>query len=407
MNIDYIKSTLQESIQVFRDINPEKHSYAYIGMKSNNSTSFVERAAKNRLGVPLDPKKVLPLANLVCDKPRTREVAKFFADHLIDQSDILKDAIYAKFVQENDSLISDSLEEELSYGDNYIAYSLCCTENGVTEDEIIEAAGGSVLEATKHLTKKGYITLNQNRYFAIKKNFSLKSFSNLKSVLPTLTNHYKPSNVGKERNYIHTVTSGLNREGVKKLQEAHRKHHEEVRNIMKEYEGDISVFSIGIADTFTSRDIDSKVNLKTTFKSLFISTLIALSLFSSSSTTTLANSLSLYQIQSIIFSDNSNSNIDSIQLNNGYEVTGFEISEVENDRIQNAIKLIRSNQVDFVKGGDTGGGRTTDPSLPTGLIENPYKEIELEEFIDKNGQLIIDVYSGPGATGGGGRTVDQ
>jgi hypothetical protein len=406
VNSDHIKSTLQESIQHFRDINPDKHSYAYIGMKSNNSTSFVERAAKNKLGVPLDPKKVLPLANLVCDEPQTRQVAKFFADNLVEQSDILKDALYAKFVQENDRYVSQELERLFQNKNDYIAYVLSSKELGVSEEEVLTIGGSSLVNSLKNLTNKGFIQKINNNYKSIKSSFSY-SFVTMKRLINHLSEYYNPNNVGKERNYVHVVTTSLTKEGIKELQEEHRRHHNKIREIKMKHKGNISTFSVGFMDTFS--EDTSETNSKT-IKSL----IVGLCMFSTlliqdhaiAKESYLENSISklnINSIQKVIIEtsiDKDSLYIREVVLKDGSTFSHQDLQDDDYFKIRNFIEHNTSLGKFTDPGGDGGGGKVLDPLL-TGdspvspiIIEYPYEQVEVNldalNYPNQQNDVIFD-----------------
>lgn len=402
VNVENIKSTLQESIQQFRDLNPEKHSYAYIGMKTNNSTSFVERAAKNRLGIPLDPKKVLPLAKLVCYEPETRKVAKFFASSVIDQSDILKDALYAKFVEDNETKLSEELETKLLEDENFLAYALSCAKNGTTESRVRNIGGNQAVNSLIDLTNRGYIQHINNNYRATKNIFSY-SFKTMKKIVGDLIRFYKPDNVGKGRNFIHVVTYDLNKEGLLKLQEEHRRHYENILKIRNDYHGNITTFTCGFMDVFTNEDIE--MNEKSTIPSsklplILIACLTSslISLFSAKNTyaidevrqftTVDEERLYIQRIKHIDLELLSNTILlDNLKMQSGETIYAGDITQKEFLRVLAELNISYSDllgKVDPGKGGGVGGG---------GRITNPYyREITL---------YFNNVGNGGGASGGG------
>ena len=128
-----IKCLLSNSIQLFRAKDRDKFSYNYISAKTSLSPSFVERAAKNKLGEKLDASKIMALSGLVCERQESRHIANYFAKNLLDKDNsILKDAIYAKFVIESNRSISTELEQALQEEETYIPYALAANKKGTT-----------------------------------------------------------------------------------------------------------------------------------------------------------------------------------------------------------------------------------------------------------------------------------
>lgn len=263
VQIEQIKSVLAERLTQFRDQNPDKHSYAYISNRTDVGPKYIERAAKNILGSEVDSKKVLELAKLVCDPKETQEIADFFAGRLLEESSILKDAIYAKFIKENERFVSSDFERVLLEDDSYVEYLLCCNTKGKTEEEVTKILGEKGSVALEKLKSRGLLVPQEGRLVSLHKKLSY-TFEYIAKFIPILAKFYQPSHVGKERNYAHIVTTSLNREGIKRLQSEHRRHHEEVRKIRDEFEGDIDIFSVGFMDTFTSEDIDAATFNKST-----------------------------------------------------------------------------------------------------------------------------------------------
>lgn len=226
-----------------------------MGLKTNLSASFIERAAKNKLGEKLDPSKVIALCSLVCEKSDNKKVANYFAKTILDKDNsILKDAIYAKFVVESNRSIPSELENFLQEEETYIPYALSANKDGTTIEEIRRVMGEIGVTGLNKLLDRGLITQKGHYFHAVKKEFST-SFETLKKQFPILARFYRPSNVGKERNYAHIITEGLSRQGVKEWQKAHREHQEKLKDIFKKYRGKHNVFSVAFMDTFSSEEL--------------------------------------------------------------------------------------------------------------------------------------------------------
>ena len=88
----------------------------------------------------------------------------------------------------------------------------------------------------------------------------VRSFESAKHHLSTYAQHYKPSHVGSNTNYIHSLSEGLSEAGKRAMQQAHKRFHEEMRQIMRDPAniGDIPSFSVAFCDTFTSNDMHAR-----------------------------------------------------------------------------------------------------------------------------------------------------
>ena len=59
-------------------------------------------------------------------------------------------------------------------------------------------------------------------------------------------------NIGTDSNYAHSLSEGLNKEGLLATHIAHKKFHEELQKIYRneKYQGDIPAFSVAFCDSF-------------------------------------------------------------------------------------------------------------------------------------------------------------
>jgi hypothetical protein len=254
--VSIIKKLLSVSIINYRDRNPQKYSYRYISNKSNVSASFIERAAKNRLGDPLDFKKILAIANVVCDKETQYEIAERYLESALEDFDDLQEKFLKRSgiledIKTKRKIIPQLVDCEFSY----IIYTLATSEVGVSKEELIEILGSQSITKAEQLIKDKLIYFKNEKYHAYYKAFSLP-IEQVNKVANFLIKHYKIQNYGKERNYIHVHTTSLNRNGVKKLQKEHRELHNKTIEIKRNYSGNIQVFSIGVLDTFTTKEIE-------------------------------------------------------------------------------------------------------------------------------------------------------
>lgn len=166
----------------------------------------------------------------------------------------LKSALSVALKEDQKNLADDELETLLDNRDVFIAYLLTGLPNGTDKSQLVEVLGSSGLGAIKTLLNKNIATEKDSRYFMKSDGIIIRSFDSIKHHLSTYSRFYKTEHVGKEINYAHSLSGGLNREGVKRSQEAHRRFHEEMQSIYrdKSNEGEIPSFTVSFCDTFTS-----------------------------------------------------------------------------------------------------------------------------------------------------------
>ena len=360
-----IKELFSNSITNFKARDPNKFSLGYIATKTNLSKSFIERAANNKLGNVLDGTKLIALSKVVCEEDQVRDVAEFFASEFVSSQDsIMKDAIYAQFVRENERFVSQEFEKIFVEEDSYIAYCLCCNDEGATKDHIQKVLGDKGLIALGRLEARGMVLKEEDKYKALKDNFSY-TFDYLPKFFKILAGQYKPSNVGKERNYAHVMTQNLSRNGIKQWQAEHRRHHEALRKIKEENPGSIDAFTVGFMDTFTTDDIDNPKtgsNMK-------------------SPTTTLMSLLAAFII-----------------------LVGLIPTTLNADEIQDEAQFVKEMAIGFI----TNRGEVLNPKDIFKKKPNQIEGIKLEDgeiiiIKDEFGQKVIErVISGGGTDGGGG-----
>ena len=248
-NLIDVKDLLAKRINNFRDLNQEKYSYKYMARKAGLSPSFVERAAKGKLGESLDAKKTMSLANLICTPEESRLVAEVLVSSLMTADNcVLQQALVEQFSKERERS-NDEIERALEEDEVFITYVLCSGRNGASIEKLKMVLGDAGNIGLKKLQELGIIECKDDRFY-IKDGKSFKQFETIKKQLGILARMYKPSNVGKEKNYVHIMSDGLTQEGVIAWQAEHRKHQEKLRELKNKYQGEIDVFSVGFMDTF-------------------------------------------------------------------------------------------------------------------------------------------------------------
>lgn len=165
--------------------------------------------------------------------------------------------IQVAITEKNKNLTSPEFEEALDDRDNFIAYILASRASGTTEAEVTHVIGAKGLGALKILVSKGILKEEGDVFRPINENEILvRSFESIKRHLKTYAEHYKVEHVGKKRNYVHSLTDGLNVDGVEKVQALHRKFHADLIEVMRNENnlGPIPMFSVAFCDTFTGID---------------------------------------------------------------------------------------------------------------------------------------------------------
>ena len=138
----------------------------------------------------------------------------------------------------------------------FVTYLLCSKNNGTSRDEVVTTLGSLGEDALKILIEKNIIFSFENKYFLRQKGNTVRSFDSIKFHLPTYARFYHQSHVGQEKNYVHSLSEGLNANGLKATSLAHKEFHKRIQEIYRDpqYQGDIPAFSVAFCDTFTSEE---------------------------------------------------------------------------------------------------------------------------------------------------------
>ena len=187
------------------------------------------------------------------------DVVSLFDEHL---GNSLKTTLSVALREENKIFTHGELENLLDDRDVFVAYLLASNQGGTDSFQLTEALGNSSKSAINTLLKKGIVKEEKNRYIVANKGTLVRSFDSIKRHLTTYSRFYNPEHVGKERNYVHSLTEGLNIEGVKKVQAAHKKLHEQLQEIYRDpaNKGNLPSFSVAFCDTFTSINNDQNLS---------------------------------------------------------------------------------------------------------------------------------------------------
>ena len=148
------------------------------------------------------------------------------------------------------------LERLLASPSHFVAYLLSALPNGTDKRQLMEVLGMSGIDSIKALMDKGLVEERAERYFLKDEDKMARSFESIKYHIPTYAKHHRPGDQTPNRGYVHSLSDGLNREGLKALQKSHRKFHQEVSQIYnnENYRGNIPSFSVAFNDTFTKID---------------------------------------------------------------------------------------------------------------------------------------------------------
>jgi hypothetical protein len=165
------------------------------------------------------------------------------------------DEIMSVSLKEKDAILNnEEIETLLQEQDVFVTYLLASCDYGTTRDQIIDVLGKSGLNSIDKLISNELIKEENGRIVVLNDGILVRSFESIKSHLSTYARFYKTNHVGQKRNYVHSLSSGLNKKGIEKGQELHREFHEKMQALYRDenYKGEIPMFSVGFCDSFTS-----------------------------------------------------------------------------------------------------------------------------------------------------------
>ena len=156
------------------------------------------------------------------------------------------------------------LENIFEDRDVFTAYLVADKKNGSTKGEVLSILGDRGSNAINTLVEKDLAFIANDKIYIKKNGHLVRSFGSIKYHLNTYSRFYKPESIGTKRNYVHSLSEGLNSKGLLATQEAHKKLHREIQKIYRDdqYQGDIPAFSVAFCDTFShNKDLISKEGL--------------------------------------------------------------------------------------------------------------------------------------------------
>ena len=173
----------------------------------------------------------------------------------------LKSALENSLNEKEITAENERLESLFENRDVFVAYLLCNRKNGASKKEILNVLGEVGISAVGTLLEKE-IALQMNERFHLKKpGILVRSFKSIKYHLNTYSKFYQTENVGTKSNYAHSLSEGLNQDGLEATHRAHKKFHEELQNIYRneKYQGDIPAFSVAFCDSFIKTNTTNSV----------------------------------------------------------------------------------------------------------------------------------------------------
>ncbi len=240
---------LQKSLKDLKTKNPNL-SEVQLASKTN-----VPRATLNRMYNSNHQKPdVINFTKIVTSSDNTDLLEQGLSSLSRDFFEALKPYMEVSLKEKEKCFVNRELEIMLEDRDVFVAYILSLSQNGIDEVALESILGSKTKEVASILMKRGLIKKVCSEYHAIEKIKLLRSFDSLKYHLKTYSDYYKPSHVGEGLNYAHALTEGLNKEGVKALQEAHKQLHQKIQGIMNNpsYQGKFHAFSVSFCDLFQS-----------------------------------------------------------------------------------------------------------------------------------------------------------
>jgi transcriptional antiterminator len=177
-------------------------------------------------------------------------------------SNALKNTLSVSSTEKNAVIANSELEGLLEDRSIFITYILASNEAGISKRALTHILGNKALTAMNSLIARDLAFEDGNSY-KLKNSVNLiRSFESAKYHLTTYAEYYKPHHVGTGRNYVISLTSSLNDEGIKAVQEANKVLHETLKNIMRnpKFDGKTPTFSVAFCDTFTDINFDPEDN---------------------------------------------------------------------------------------------------------------------------------------------------
>jgi len=170
----------------------------------------------------------------------------------------LKRTLGVSSTEKNAEIASSELETILEDRSIFIAYILASNDQGINKKALLHILGTKANSAINSLMARN-LAFEEGDCYKLNHSVNLiRSFESAKHHLTTYADYYKPHHAGTGRNYVMSLTSSLNDEGVKAVQEANKVLHETLKNIMRnpKFEGKTPTFSVAFCDTFTDISFD-------------------------------------------------------------------------------------------------------------------------------------------------------
>lgn len=181
-------------------------------------------------------------------------LSKALSFHSSDLSDSIGKILEVALKEKQKITPEVEIQKKLRDPDYFIVYILCSMSQGASSDSIKEIIGSKAEDIIRDFLSNEVIFFHAQKYHLKSTGVTIRDFQGFKHHLPTFSKYYSPLHVGKNRNYCHSLTEGLNECGVSEIRNAHKLFHQKCQEILRNprNHGEIPFFSVSFCDSLSS-----------------------------------------------------------------------------------------------------------------------------------------------------------
>ncbi len=217
-----------------------------LALKSGVGATTLRRVIQGTIKGDPAPHTVLNIVSAIKNENKLDKLVKAFEGPIQEYLTLAFGNFLAEIDTNYDLDLNDVLRDQITY----FIYKLSANRVGTDLVDIDGTFGKLGIDKLNFLVSKGIVIQKDERYHAVKKNFSL-DVNVAAAHLPSLVRFYKPHQVANGKNLFYTLSESINEDGIRKIKEIQKEAVKKIHAIMQSpfYEGDIPFFTLDLCDT--------------------------------------------------------------------------------------------------------------------------------------------------------------